>query len=88
MKYLCLIYDDETKLAARSKNEADAFTGEYVTFTEAIRKSGHYLAARPCSPFRRPRPCGSAAARSPPPTGPSPKRRSSWAGSTSSPPGT
>jgi YCII-related domain len=43
MRYLCLIYDDETRLAARSKKEADAFTGEYVAFTEAIRKSGHYL---------------------------------------------
>jgi hypothetical protein len=43
MRYLCLIYDDETRLAARSQTEADAFTGEYVAFTEAIRKSGHYL---------------------------------------------
>jgi hypothetical protein len=25
MRYLCLIYDDETRLAARSKKEADAF---------------------------------------------------------------
>jgi hypothetical protein len=44
MRYLCLIYDDETKLVARSKSEADAFTGEYVSFTDAIRRSGHYLA--------------------------------------------
>ena len=44
MRYLCLIYDDEMKLAARSKSSADAFTGEYVAFTEAIRTSGHYLA--------------------------------------------
>ena len=44
MRYLCLIYDDETRLAARSTSEADAFTGEYVAFTQAIRKSGHYLA--------------------------------------------
>ncbi len=43
MRYLCLIYDDETKLAARSRSEADAFTGEYVAFTDAIRASGHYL---------------------------------------------
>ena len=43
MRYLCLIYDAETELAARSKAEADAITSEYVAFTEAIRKSGHYL---------------------------------------------
>jgi hypothetical protein len=43
MRYLCLIYDDETRLAARSQTEADAFMDEYVAFTEAIRTSGHYL---------------------------------------------
>ena len=50
MRYLCLIYDDETRLAARSKKEADAFTGEYVAFTEAIRKSGHYLGGEALQP--------------------------------------
>ncbi len=43
MKYLCLIYDEEKRLGARSKSESDAFTGEYFAFTEEIRKSGHYL---------------------------------------------
>src|SRR5207249_4108316 len=38
MRYLCLIYDEETKLAARPKSEADAFTAEYFAFTEGIRK--------------------------------------------------
>jgi hypothetical protein len=44
MRYLCLIYDDEAKLAARSLGEADVLTEEYFVFTDAIRKSGHYLA--------------------------------------------
>jgi hypothetical protein len=35
MRYLCLIYDDETRLAARSQTEAGAFMGKYVAFTEA-----------------------------------------------------
>jgi hypothetical protein len=52
MRYLCLIYDDETRLAARSKKEADAFTGEYVAFTEAIRKSGHYLGGEALQPVQ------------------------------------
>ena len=43
MKYLCLIYDEEKKLAAMSQGESDAFMGEYFTFTDGIRKSGHYL---------------------------------------------
>jgi hypothetical protein len=43
MKYLCLIYDEEKKLAAMSQGESDAFMGEYFAFTEGIRKSGHYL---------------------------------------------
>ena len=43
MKYLCLIYDEEKRLGARSKSESDAFTREYFAFTEEIRKSGHYL---------------------------------------------
>jgi len=29
MKYLCLIYDEEKKLAAMSQGESDAFMGEY-----------------------------------------------------------
>ena len=45
MRYLCLIYDEEKERAARSKSEADAFTGEYFAFSDAIRQSGHYLAA-------------------------------------------
>jgi len=44
MKYLCLIYDEEKKLAAMPQSESDAFMGEYFAFTEGIRKSGHYLA--------------------------------------------
>src|SRR5215510_4376571 len=52
MRYLCLIYDEETKLAARTKSEADAFSGEYVAFTDAIQKSGHYLAGEALQPVR------------------------------------
>ena len=43
MRYLCLIYDEEKKMAAMSKGEADAFMGEYFAFTEDIKKSGHYV---------------------------------------------
>jgi hypothetical protein len=50
MKYLCLIYDEEKKLAAMPKSESDAFMGEYFGFTEGIKKSGHYLGGNPLQP--------------------------------------
>jgi hypothetical protein len=50
MRYLCLIYDDEANAKGRSKAERDAFTGEYYAFTEAIRKSGHYVAGEALQP--------------------------------------
>ena len=50
MKYLCLIYDEEKKLAGMSKSEGDAFMGEYCAFTEGIRKSGHYLGGNALQP--------------------------------------
>jgi len=52
MKYLCLIYDEETKLNAMPKNEADAFMGEYFGFTEGIKKSGHYLGGNALQPVQ------------------------------------
>jgi hypothetical protein len=50
MRYLCLIYDEEKKLAAMSKGESDAFMGEYFGFTEDIKKSGHYIAGEALQP--------------------------------------
>jgi hypothetical protein len=44
MRYLCLIYDEEKKLASMSKSESDTFMGDYFTFTDGIRKTGQYLA--------------------------------------------
>ena len=50
MKYLCLIYNDEKKMAGMSKAEGDAFMGEYFQFTDGIRKSGHYVAGEALQP--------------------------------------
>jgi hypothetical protein len=52
MKYLCLIYDQEGKMGAMSKSEADAFRGEYFAFTEGVRKSGHYVAGEALQPVQ------------------------------------
>jgi hypothetical protein len=50
MRYLCLIYDEERKIAALSQGESDAFMGEYFAFTDGIRASGHYLAGEALQP--------------------------------------
>ncbi len=50
MRYLCLIYDEEKKMAAMSKGEADAFMGEYFAFTDDIKKSGHYVGGEALQP--------------------------------------
>jgi hypothetical protein len=50
MKYLCLIYDNEQQIGRLSKSESDAFMGEYFAFTDAIKKSGHYLGGEALQP--------------------------------------
>lgn len=50
MKYLCLIYDEEKKLAAMSKSESDAFLGEYTAFSKSIREGGQYVAGEALKP--------------------------------------
>jgi hypothetical protein len=43
MKYLCLVYYDEKRLDALSKEEYDALVGEVLAYREVLRKSGHYI---------------------------------------------
>jgi hypothetical protein len=43
MKYLCLVYVDESKLAALSKQEKDALRAEAHAYDEELRRSGHYI---------------------------------------------
>ena len=50
MKYLCLIYRDETLARAMSRSDGQAMMAEYGAFTESIRKSGHYLNGNPLQP--------------------------------------
>lgn len=52
MKYLCLIYDDESKMAGMSKADGDAFMGEYFTFTNEVKQSGHYVAGEALHPVQ------------------------------------
>ncbi len=50
MRYLCLIYEDETTLEKLPKEQADAIMGEYFAFTDGIRKSGQYLGGEALQP--------------------------------------
>jgi hypothetical protein len=50
MRYLCLIYDDEKIMAGMAKADMDAMMGDYFTFTDDIKKSGHYVAGEALHP--------------------------------------
>ncbi len=50
MKYLCLIYENEGAWATMSKEEGDRMMGEYFTFTDDVKKSGHYKAGEALQP--------------------------------------
>ena len=52
MRYMLLIYDREADLAKMSEAEQGAFFGEYMGFTEGIRKSGHYVAGEALQPVQ------------------------------------
>lgn len=45
MKYLCLVYQEETKLEALSESERDAFEREVHAHREELRRGGHYIAS-------------------------------------------
>ena len=50
MKYLCLIYDNESGAAGMTREQGEALMGEYFAFTEAIKKSGHYVGGNALKP--------------------------------------
>ena len=50
MKYLCLIYDDEQQMMKRPRDETGKMSADYMTYTEGIRKSGHYLGGNALQP--------------------------------------
>lgn len=50
MKYVCLVYLVEKEMDAMSKREADACTEESLAYDEALRRSGHLIAAQALQP--------------------------------------
>lgn len=47
MKYICLAYEEESKLNALSKSEWDILRGETIAYVEKLRKNGHLLSTEP-----------------------------------------
>ena len=43
MKYLCLIYGDESAWQSRPQQDLDAMTAEYLEYTRKYRQTGHIL---------------------------------------------
>jgi hypothetical protein len=50
MRYMLLIYSKEAQWDAMTEAERGTVFQEYMTFTDAIRKSGHYKAGDPLQP--------------------------------------
>ncbi|MGQ0643493.1 MAG: YciI family protein [Gemmatimonadaceae bacterium] len=50
MRYICLIYEDESQWATMSDAEKGAIYADYDKFQGAIKKSGHYVAGDPLEP--------------------------------------
>jgi hypothetical protein len=50
MKYLCLIYEDESALKGMTREQGQAIMADYFAFTEGIKKSGHYVGGEALKP--------------------------------------
>lgn len=50
MRYLCLIYQDETRWQTMPKAEADRIYSEYFAFTDRLKQNGQYLGSNPLEP--------------------------------------
>ena len=50
MKYLCMIFDDESKWGTMTPEESGAWMGEYGTFTKAIHESGQFVSGEALQP--------------------------------------
>jgi len=50
MKYLCLIYSDESMWPKLAKADSEKMMAEYMAFTDGIMKSGHYIGGNRLQP--------------------------------------
>ena len=50
MRYLCLVYLVEKDMNEMTKKESDACTEESLVYDDALRRSGHFIAAHALQP--------------------------------------
>jgi len=50
MRYLCLIYLEETKLNALSESEYDALVADSLAYDDELRRSGHFVVSDALQP--------------------------------------
>ena len=50
MKYLCLIYDNESGMKDMTREQGEAVMADYMAFTEGVKKSGHYVGGEALKP--------------------------------------
>ena len=43
MRYLCLVYHEEEKLAALSQSQMDSLVGECIGWIEELERAGHHI---------------------------------------------
>ena len=47
VKYLCLVYHEESKRSAMTRSEAEAIVDALLEYRNELRQSGHYVASAP-----------------------------------------
>lgn len=52
MKYLCLAYEQESRLAALSREQWASLREETIAYVEELRRGGHLIAAEPLQTVR------------------------------------
>ncbi len=50
MRYLCLVYQDESGMKTAPKPEMDKMIAEYAAFSTSIKESGHHIASHGLQP--------------------------------------
>jgi hypothetical protein len=50
VQYLCLIYEDEKEWQKMPKAETEKLINEFSSYTESVRKSGHYVGGNALQP--------------------------------------
>ena len=52
MKYLCMAYEEESKLNALSRSEWEALRTETLTYVDELKKNGYLITAEPLQSVR------------------------------------